>query len=182
MLVPFIMLTSSNGNIFCVTGPLCGEFTGEHKVQWPVVLMFSFICAWMNSNEYGGCFSVVYYLKYLLIFFLHPVMAHQWKLSIYIFWFEWYCWRGSSHVFIQAWQSVSLLHTIYLLWVANSKTISEEYKYISAFSLHAFNSLARGRPWCDLKNVIFNLALLISIFKSSYDNVCRWMTQDFTDD
>ena len=25
------MMTSSNGNIFCVTGPLCGEFTGH---QW----------------------------------------------------------------------------------------------------------------------------------------------------
>ena len=33
-----------------------------------------------------------------------------------------------------------------------------------------------------LKNVIFNLALLIGIFKSSYDNVLRWMPQDLTDD
>ena len=32
------------------------------------------------------------------------------------------------------------------------------------------------------KNVIFNLALLISIFKSSYDNVLRWMPQELTDD
>ena len=24
----FVMMTSSNGNIFRVTGPLCGEFTG----------------------------------------------------------------------------------------------------------------------------------------------------------
>ena len=27
------MMTSSNGNIFRVTGPLCGEFTGPHKDQ-----------------------------------------------------------------------------------------------------------------------------------------------------
>ena len=33
-----------------------------------------------------------------------------------------------------------------------------------------------------LKNVIFNLALLIGIFKSSCDNVLRWMPQDLTDD
>ena len=26
------MMTSSNGNIFCVTGPLCGEFTGQRPV------------------------------------------------------------------------------------------------------------------------------------------------------
>ena len=36
---------------------------------------------------------------------------------------------------------------------------------------------------CDFKNVIFNLALLIGIFKSSYDNnVLRRMPQDLTDD
>ena len=40
------IMTSSNGNNFCVTGPLCEEFTGHHKGQWHVALMFSFICAW----------------------------------------------------------------------------------------------------------------------------------------
>ena len=49
------MMTSSNGNIFYVTGPLCGEFTGHrwidstHKSQWRGALMFSLICAWLNS-------------------------------------------------------------------------------------------------------------------------------------
>ena len=33
-----------------------------------------------------------------------------------------------------------------------------------------------------LKNVIYNLALLIGIYESSYDNVLRWMPQDLTDD
>ena len=28
LVISFIMTTSSNGNIFRVTGPLCGEFTG----------------------------------------------------------------------------------------------------------------------------------------------------------
>ena len=27
-----LMMTSSNGNIFCVTGPLCGEFTGDRWI------------------------------------------------------------------------------------------------------------------------------------------------------
>ena len=31
-------------------------------------------------------------------------------------------------------------------------------------------------------NVIFNLALLIGIFKSSYDNILRWLPQDLTGD
>ena len=45
------MMTSSNGHIFRVTGPLCGEFTGNspHKGQWHGALMFSLICAWIND-------------------------------------------------------------------------------------------------------------------------------------
>ena len=41
-LVIFIMMTSSNGNIFRVTGPLCGEFTGpgEFPTQRPVTRSF----------------------------------------------------------------------------------------------------------------------------------------------
>ena len=48
-----LMMTSSNGNIFRVTGPLCGEFTGPgdspHKGQWRGALMFSFIRVWIND-------------------------------------------------------------------------------------------------------------------------------------
>ena len=38
----FFMMTSSNGNIFRVTGPLCGEFTGpgEFPTQRPVTRSF----------------------------------------------------------------------------------------------------------------------------------------------
>ena len=43
-------MTSSNGNIFRVTGPLCREFTGHpHKGQWRGALVFSLICAWING-------------------------------------------------------------------------------------------------------------------------------------
>ena len=55
------MMTSSNGNIFRVTGPLCGEFTGPgefpHKGQWRGALMFSlmgvWINGWVNNREAG---------------------------------------------------------------------------------------------------------------------------------
>ena len=50
------MMTSSNGNIFRITGHLCGEFTG-HKDQWRGALMFSLICTringWVNNREAG---------------------------------------------------------------------------------------------------------------------------------
>ena len=55
------MVTSSNGNIFRVTGPLCGEFTGpgEFPTQRPVTRSFdvSLICVcindWVNNGEAG---------------------------------------------------------------------------------------------------------------------------------
>ena len=55
-------MTSTNGNIFRVTGPLCGESTGHRwipltKSKWRGALMFSFICAgtngWVNNREAG---------------------------------------------------------------------------------------------------------------------------------
>ena len=47
---------------------------------------------------------------------------------------------------------------------------------------HHFNSPAPGRSECDFKNLIFNLVLLIVIFRCSHDNALRWMPQDLTDD
>ena len=47
-----IMMTSSNRNIFRITGHLCGEFTGRWwipKGQWRGALMFSLICFWING-------------------------------------------------------------------------------------------------------------------------------------
>ena len=60
-------MTPSNGNIFRVTGPLCGEFTGhqwhpppppththtQRKYQWRRALLIFFICAynWANNRE-----------------------------------------------------------------------------------------------------------------------------------
>ena len=48
------MMTSSNGNIFRVTGSLCGEIPGHpvnspHRGQWRGALMFSLIYAWRNG-------------------------------------------------------------------------------------------------------------------------------------
>ena len=56
-----MMMTSSNGNIFRVTGPLCGEFTGpgEFPAQRPVTWSFDVffdLCLnkqWVNNRETG---------------------------------------------------------------------------------------------------------------------------------
>ena len=54
-------MTSSNGNIFRVTDPLCGNspvpVNSPHKGQWRGALMFSLICAWINrwvNNREAG--------------------------------------------------------------------------------------------------------------------------------
>ena len=47
------LMTSSNGNIFRVTGPLCGEFTGHrwNPCKRPVTRSFHvfLICAWISG-------------------------------------------------------------------------------------------------------------------------------------
>ena len=40
------IMTSSNGNIFRLTGHLCDS---PHKGQWRGALMFSLICVWIND-------------------------------------------------------------------------------------------------------------------------------------
>ena len=55
------MMTSPNGNIFRVTGPLCGEFTasGEFHAQRPVTQSFDVFFDlrlkndWVNNREAG---------------------------------------------------------------------------------------------------------------------------------
>ena len=51
------LMTSSNGNIFRVTGHLCGEFTGHTKASDAELWCFFFICTWIhcwvNDGEAG---------------------------------------------------------------------------------------------------------------------------------
>ena len=54
------MMTSWNGNIFRVTGYLCGRgihrspVNSPHKGQWRGALIFSLICAWINGWVNNG--------------------------------------------------------------------------------------------------------------------------------
>ena len=82
------MMTSSKGNIFRVTGRLCGEFTGpRHKGQWRGALMFSLICArikgWINIIEAGDlrryhahC-DVIVMVRYLRRLMSKPLRAQR---------------------------------------------------------------------------------------------------------
>ena len=55
VIATIFMMTSSNGNIFRATGPLCGAFTGHRwipltKANDAGALKFSLICAWTNGG------------------------------------------------------------------------------------------------------------------------------------
>ena len=49
----YIMMTSSNGNIFRVTGHW-SPLNSPHKGQWRGAFMFSLICAWINHWVNNG--------------------------------------------------------------------------------------------------------------------------------
>ena len=67
--IPFlllsVMMTSSNGNLFRVTGPLCGEFTGpgEFHTQRPVTRSFDVyfdlrLNKWLSKQPWGWWFEM----------------------------------------------------------------------------------------------------------------------------
>ena len=72
-------MTSSNGNILRVTGPLCGEFTspGEIPAQRPVTRSFDvfLICArindWVNNREAGDLRRHRGHYDVIVMFFNH---------------------------------------------------------------------------------------------------------------
>ena len=64
--LPSSMMTSSNRNIFRVTGHFCGEFTGLRWIprtdQWRGALMFSLICDWikqLSRQSWGWWFQTL---------------------------------------------------------------------------------------------------------------------------
>ena len=99
------IVTSSNGNIFRVTGPLCGEFTGpgEFPTQMPVTRSFDVffdLCLnkrlgkqpwswwfetpswslWRHCNVSGRdprCISTLFYQSYRHIGFLRDLEPHH---------------------------------------------------------------------------------------------------------
>ena len=93
-------MTSSNGNSFCVTGPLCGESIGHRwipliKASDANFLMFSVICAWTNSwvnNQDAGNLrrhrpdydAIVMSCSIAVLFWTTPCVPHIWLIESYI--------------------------------------------------------------------------------------------------
>ena len=73
------MMTSSNGNIFRVTGPLWAV-DSPHKGQWRgALLMYSLICGWPNgwANNRDACDLIRHHAHY------DVVVMRPWLVSIH---------------------------------------------------------------------------------------------------
>ena len=70
-----------------------------------------------------------------------------------------------------------LLHFLGISFISYPRIVS----LLTDSEQHFVNSLAPGRSGGNFENVVFKLALLICIFKSSCDNVTRWIPQELTD-
>ena len=71
------MMTSSNGNIFRVTGPLCGEFTGpgEFPTRRPVTRSFGHFCSW---SWHSSCWFLLLALPGFLFLSVFPCILVFW--------------------------------------------------------------------------------------------------------
>ena len=110
------MMTSSNGNIFHVTGPLCGEFTGpgEFPTQRPVRRSFDVffdlhLNKRLNKQSRGWWFETL----------SRPFWRHrnvpfaQWASSMGLWWFL-CCQHG--HVFEQTVKWLVIWNTMVPMW------------------------------------------------------------------
>ena len=77
---------------------------------------------------------------------------------------------------------VSVIYTFSSKKMHLKMSAAKWWQFCLGLGPQCINSLAPGRSECDSKNGIFNLVLLIGIFRSSHDNALRWMPHDLTDD
>ena len=86
--IPYVMMTSSNGNIFHVTGHLCGEFTGHRWIAltkasdadlWCFLWSASEINDWVNNREAGDlkCYRAHYDITVMSTDVLAPKCARS---------------------------------------------------------------------------------------------------------
>ena len=97
-LVEIYMMTSSNGNIFRITGHFSHRIHrspvySPHKGQWRGALMFSLICVWINSwvnNCEAGdlrCYRVDYDVIAMIIMFY--ILASNYSAISHSTWIIW---------------------------------------------------------------------------------------------
>ena len=116
MLIPTIhMMTSSNGNIFRVTGHLCGEFTGPRWIPRTKPVMFSLICVWINDwvnnreagvlRRYRAHYDVTVMTRYFIVNHNHYYTSLTYRLG-----------RDKMATFLQTFSNSLFWNKIVVLW------------------------------------------------------------------
>ena len=163
-------MTSSNGNIFPVTGHLCGEFTAPlHKGQRRKALMFSLICVWNNGcvNNHEACnlrrcrahYDVTVMTQYdlwltqsELVYTLYPV-----------------CWCRNKNCFIC---STGLFTCTRIRWHLNGQDISKDIvgplKWPNNYAKSPIDKNMEGKCFCNQQGLWLWRSLV-----RSYD-ICRY--------
>ena len=84
-----IMMVSSSGNIFCVTGPIWGEFTGHRWIPFTKASDVELWCFLWSAPEQTIKTPVIWYAIALIVtslYWLNPGMEwmDDWDLSTYL--------------------------------------------------------------------------------------------------
>ena len=144
------MMTSSNGNFFCVTGPLCGEFTGpgEFPTQRPVTRSFDVFFD-LRLNK--------------------PLRKHSWG-----WWFETLSrslWRHRNDYSFVSWPQRRLKHPVAEVWPCIKITIQRCLETISLLErlfLRAYDDTSvhlTSTSWCCCCVCGFFVCLFVCIFR-----------------
>ena len=101
------MMTSSNGNISRVTGPLCGEFTGHrviHQWQRPVTRSFDVffdlrLNTRLSKQSWGWWFETPSVLLWRHCRFVEVPVCQRFGVSTFQFVYVSFCWRFGLTMF-----------------------------------------------------------------------------------
>ena len=136
--------------------------------QWETTLQCNIVSYWLNPypewyHRYW-CMDTLgtYIVRKLTVFGISDeTVAYIFVLTL---------------VYVQREAMFARLHTI-TNFILAGRALGCKYNLITCT-----NSLVPGRSGCDFKIAIFNLFLLIGIFRYSYENVFGWMPRDLIDE
>ena len=218
------MMTSWNGNIFHVTGHMCGEFTGppvNSPPQRPVMRSFdvffdlrlikrlrkqswgwwfemlsrplwrycndwndiTYSGAWDYHNQIVDSYTTLLSVSSLSIGLCTAVCPIQYRETMWsrFMWPLVICTINKSPLTFFVYSNNV---TCFMCNILNAICIwcwpNVPFAIWCLLWVFFFNSLAPGRSYCDFKKKS-SILLYLLVFKSSYNNVLRWMPQDLTD-
>ena len=110
------MMTSPNENVFRVTGPLCGEFTGHRWISLTMASDAELCCflwkGWVNNRDAGDVRR--HRAHYDVIVMHKDYNVRIWWINCVYFCFQFFCYRGQRLADVYSFWSVLVL----LVWLS----------------------------------------------------------------